>query len=178
MSSFAMCQSCTNSAPNKSQHKKPCGIHGENVRAVMRFCGVSVQTLQECSRHHTATGKNFGITQPERLVKPRLVLLSHLFGQSHQPRQSCFNAAQLGSEFFLLHSSPERVWSHRTTSHPARASLSLLRCLPHHTMSVSRSCFNTAQLGREFFLLHSSPERVRSHHVTPSWKANWSLALP
>jgi hypothetical protein len=31
MSSFAMCQSHMNSAPNKSQHKKLCGIHGESV---------------------------------------------------------------------------------------------------------------------------------------------------
>jgi hypothetical protein len=32
------------------------------------FCGISVQILQERSRHHTVTDKNFGITQPERLV--------------------------------------------------------------------------------------------------------------
>jgi hypothetical protein len=29
--------------------------------------------------------------------------------------------------------------------------------------------FNTAQLGSEFFLLNSSPKRVGSHHIAPSW---------
>jgi hypothetical protein len=49
--------------------QKPCGIHRKNVRAIWGFCSILVQILQEHLRHHTVTDKNFGITQPERLVK-------------------------------------------------------------------------------------------------------------
>jgi hypothetical protein len=41
-----------------------------------------------------------------------------------------------------------------------------------HASQSAKPRFETTQLGSEFFLLHSSPERVRSHRIAPSWEVH------
>jgi hypothetical protein len=63
----------------------------------------------------------------------------------------------------------------RPCTRQLRLCLSGLFC---HARSASQPCFNTAQLGSELFLLHSSPGRARSRGAAHSWEANCSLFLP